>query len=148
LSAPHGVYYDPYRGSLTHLSQKPSFKSPRGRFLRWMLMRRLPAMRRMHEREIAERSGARAQRPSRVVPTGSVTSMIDKTPIHSVNERALLDDRRPAVDIEELEALAKLAAHAPSGDNLQPWHIAVDGPHRAVVVDVDGARDPSPMNAG
>lgn len=47
-----------------------------------------------------------------------------------------------------LESLITAAIQAPSGDNTQPWRFAIDPELRRVTVDVDPARDPSPMNAG
>ncbi|NIP84125.1 MAG: hypothetical protein GTO03_00605, partial [Planctomycetales bacterium] len=47
-----------------------------------------------------------------------------------------------------LESLIAAAVQAPSGDNCQPWRFAVDEDQGQIVVSVDPARDPSPMNAG
>ena len=47
-----------------------------------------------------------------------------------------------------LDTLLEAAILAPSGDNLQPWRFHVDCEHRAITLDVDPDRDPSPMNAG
>lgn len=46
------------------------------------------------------------------------------------------------------EALLEAAARAPSGDNTQPWRFVVDEAARVVSIELDGGRDPSPMNAG
>ena len=48
----------------------------------------------------------------------------------------------------ELDALLTTAGLAPSGDNTQPWRFVVDADARAITLEVDPARDPSPMNAG
>jgi nitroreductase len=48
----------------------------------------------------------------------------------------------------KLVELLTAATLAPSGDNTQPWHFEVDADSRRVTLHVDGARDPSPMNAG
>ncbi|RIK80369.1 MAG: hypothetical protein DCC68_11090 [Planctomycetota bacterium] len=47
-----------------------------------------------------------------------------------------------------LETLLEAAILAPSGDNTQPWRFIVDEEARTIDVEVDEARDRSPMNAG
>src|SRR5215210_9449480 len=47
-----------------------------------------------------------------------------------------------------LETLLSHAVRAPSGDNTQPWRFAVDEEAGTIGLDLDPARDPSPMNAG
>jgi uncharacterized protein YjeT (DUF2065 family) len=47
-----------------------------------------------------------------------------------------------------LDTLLEAAILAPSGDNTQPWRFTVDRDNWAITMDVDPARDPSPMNAG
>jgi hypothetical protein len=47
-----------------------------------------------------------------------------------------------------LDTLLAAAVLAPSGDNTQPWTFVVDRKQSVVSIDVDPARDPSPMNAG
>lgn len=47
-----------------------------------------------------------------------------------------------------IDTLLEAAVLAPSGDNTQPWQFAVDRENRTISVEVDPARDPSPMNAG
>src|SRR5437588_12772428 len=47
-----------------------------------------------------------------------------------------------------IEALMTAAVRAPSGDNTQPWRFSVDSGRGRIAIDVDPARDPSPMNAG
>ena len=44
------------------------------------------------------------------------------------------------------EPLLEAATRAPSGDNTQPWRFVVEG--ETVSLDLDPARDPSPMNSG
>lgn len=44
--------------------------------------------------------------------------------------------------------LVSAATRAPSGDNLQPWRFDVDAAAGRIVLHLDPARDPSPMNAG
>ncbi len=46
------------------------------------------------------------------------------------------------------EPLLIAATRAPSGDNTQPWRFVVDADAGTIAVEVDGSRDPSPMNAG
>ncbi len=48
----------------------------------------------------------------------------------------------------EFETLLSAAIWAPSGDNTQPWQIAVDAVSGTVAFRVEEGRDPSPMNAG
>ncbi len=47
-----------------------------------------------------------------------------------------------------LDTLLQAAVLAPSGDNTQPWRFLVDRTSGSIGLDVDPARDPSPMNAG
>ena len=47
-----------------------------------------------------------------------------------------------------LATLLDAAVRAPSGDNTQPWHFAVNEPEGRVTLLLDPARDPSPMNTG
>jgi hypothetical protein len=47
-----------------------------------------------------------------------------------------------------LDTLLSHAVRAPSGDNTQPWRFIVDAEAGTVGLDLDPARDPSPMNAG
>lgn len=47
-----------------------------------------------------------------------------------------------------LDTLLEAAILAPSGDNTQPFRFTVDRKQWTISVDVDPARDPSPMNAG
>lgn len=47
-----------------------------------------------------------------------------------------------------LESLVTAAVQAPSGDNTQPWRFAIDSARRRLTIDLDPARDLSPMNAG
>ncbi len=47
-----------------------------------------------------------------------------------------------------LDTLLEAAILAPSGDNTQPWRFSVDRERWTITLDVDPARDPSPMNAG
>ena len=55
---------------------------------------------------------------------------------------------QPAAALEELRALAAAAGRAPSGDNVQPWHLEVHEADASIAVYVDRARDMSPMNSG
>lgn len=50
--------------------------------------------------------------------------------------------------LSALKQLASAAVLAPSGDNTQPWRLAINAKARRMVVSVDESRDPSPMNAG
>ena len=61
--APHGLYYDPYRGRVVRLHPRPSLtRSLRGRILRRIVFRRFPGLGLMHTRELeARRSGAGEQ---------------------------------------------------------------------------------------
>ena len=61
-AAPHGVYFDPYRGRTFRLRPRPSLRrSLRGRVLRWFAFRRFPVFKQMHEQELEARSsGLRA----------------------------------------------------------------------------------------
>lgn len=55
--AGNGVYIDLLRNRTRALHRRPSLKSSlRGRVLRWLILRKMDALRRMHERELAERS--------------------------------------------------------------------------------------------
>jgi nitroreductase len=47
-----------------------------------------------------------------------------------------------------LDTLLARAVRAPSGTNTQPWRFVVDDEARTIALDLDPARDPSPMNAG
>ena len=47
-----------------------------------------------------------------------------------------------------LMTLAAAAQRAPSGDNTQPWRFIVDEAAGRIALQLDPARDPSPMNAG
>jgi molybdopterin/thiamine biosynthesis adenylyltransferase len=65
LAAPRGLYYDPYHGVAVALRRRPSLRhSLRGRLLRWLSFRRFPALRALHERELAERRTFIDQRPT------------------------------------------------------------------------------------
>jgi molybdopterin/thiamine biosynthesis adenylyltransferase len=67
LAAPHGVYYDPYRGRTRPLRPRPSLKgSLRGRVLRWLSFRKFPAFQAMHECEMAARESDLAALPSQI----------------------------------------------------------------------------------
>lgn len=68
MAAPHGVYYDPFRGRTLALRPVPSMRtSLRGRLLRWLSFRRIPALRTLHERELAARCGASKRTPEAVL---------------------------------------------------------------------------------
>lgn len=55
-AAPHGIYYDPYRGGTRRLGAAPHLRrSLRGRLARRMVFRRLPAFKEMHENELRAR---------------------------------------------------------------------------------------------
>ncbi|HYF49651.1 MAG TPA: ThiF family adenylyltransferase [Planctomycetota bacterium] len=65
VPAPHGIYYDPYRRRVLTMRPRPSLtRTLRGRILRWLSFRRFPAVRAMHERELAERNAAEAGAPA------------------------------------------------------------------------------------
>ncbi len=49
---------------------------------------------------------------------------------------------------EPFDTLIEAANRAPSGDNTQPWRFVIDPAERRLMISVDEARDPSPMNAG
>lgn len=52
-----GIYFDPLRGRTLNLRGAPSLtRTLRGRFIRWVAFRRLESLRRMHDREVAERA--------------------------------------------------------------------------------------------
>ena len=55
-TAPHGVYYDPYRGKTYALKRRPALRSLTGRILRWFAFRQAPAFKAMHLRELAARA--------------------------------------------------------------------------------------------
>jgi len=55
-----------------------------------------------------------------------------------------VDEQRRAT----LNRLIEAAILAPSGDNTQPWAFELQEDYGRIVVRVDAARDPSPMNAG
>jgi len=60
-AAGRGVYFDPLRNRTVVLRRRPPLcSSLRGRFARWFIFRRLNALQRMHDRELAERAAARA----------------------------------------------------------------------------------------
>ncbi len=51
-AAPLGIYFDPYRGTTRKLHAAPSLRhSLRGKLYRWLVFRRLPEFREMHETE-------------------------------------------------------------------------------------------------
>lgn len=54
--------------------------------------------------------------------------------------------REPIPD--RLATLVAAAMRAPSADNTQPWRFTVDVDAGVIALDVDPARDPSPLNAG
>ena len=55
--AGRGIYFDLLRNRVLNLKATPSLRgSLRGRFLRWAAFRRMPAIRRMHESEMLDRS--------------------------------------------------------------------------------------------
>lgn len=49
---------------------------------------------------------------------------------------------------DRLATLIAAAMRAPSADNTQPWRFTVDVDEGLIALDVDRARDPSPLNAG
>lgn len=56
-SAGHGVYFDPLRNRTCALRRRPSLTSSlRGRLTRWIVFREMHDLRRMHERELADRA--------------------------------------------------------------------------------------------
>ena len=61
--APFGTYYDPYRCRTVRLRQRPALTgSLRGRVLRWLMFRKFPAFKIMHERELQARQSRVAPR--------------------------------------------------------------------------------------
>jgi molybdopterin/thiamine biosynthesis adenylyltransferase len=54
--APHGVYYDPFKGTTRALKPRPSLRSRRGRIVRRAAFKRLPALAAMHEAELTARN--------------------------------------------------------------------------------------------
>ncbi len=69
-AAPCGVYFDPFRGRSAPLRPRPSLiHSLRGRVLRYAGFRRFPALRALHEREVAECIAAAAKAPA-TAPVG------------------------------------------------------------------------------
>jgi molybdopterin/thiamine biosynthesis adenylyltransferase len=60
-TAPRGIYYDLYHGTVRKLRPRPSLtRSLRGKLLRRLCFARYPDFKTMHERELAERIGPRA----------------------------------------------------------------------------------------
>ena len=56
-AAPHGIYFDPYRGRLLPMRRCPSVRrSLRGRIMRWFAFRRYPGLQALHERELQSRA--------------------------------------------------------------------------------------------
>ena len=130
--APHGLYYDPYRGRILRLRPRPSLtRSLRGRILRRIVFRRFPALRLLHERELEGR------RSAAVEATLKTMRPIQKQGIGGVGAQDAM-----------LEKLIAAAIRAPSGDNTQPWRFVLHRDSTRIAVYMDEARDPSPMNAG